>query len=64
MDTDAERLLTAREAGVVLGLKESTVRRLTARGELPTVRPTGRRTVRYRLGDLRALLAARSVGAK
>lgn len=55
-----DRLLKADEAGRVLGLKESTVRRLTYTRELPCVRPTGRRAVRYRLSDLEALLKLRS----
>ncbi len=55
-----ERLLTAEEAGRVLGLKTSTVRRMTYTKELPCVRPTGRRAVRYRLRDLEALLRKRT----
>jgi excisionase family DNA binding protein len=57
---DHDRLLNVEEAGRLLGLKPATVRRLTAAGELPLVRPTGRRAVRYRLSDLEALLRARS----
>jgi excisionase family DNA binding protein len=37
------RLLTAEEAGRFLGLKTSTVRRMTYTKELPCVRPTGKR---------------------
>jgi len=55
-----DRLLTADEAGRVLGLKPSTIRRLTYTRELPCVRPTGRRAVRYRLSDLAALVKMRS----
>ncbi len=55
-----ERLLTAAEAGRLLGLMPSTIRRMTWAGELPTVRPTGRRAVRYRLSDLEALLRMRT----
>jgi excisionase family DNA binding protein len=58
---EADRLLTASEAGRVLGLKESTIRRLTWAGQLPVVRPTGRRAVRYRLSDLEALIRLRRV---
>ena len=58
MDTD--RLLNAEEAGRFLGLKTTTIRRLTAAGELPVVRPTGRRAVRYRLHDLEELTRMRS----
>lgn len=57
---DLDRLLTADEAGQLLGLKVATIRRLTAAGELPVVRPTGRRAVRYRLRDLKALLRLRT----
>ncbi len=55
-----ERLLTAAEAGHILGLKTSTIRRLTYTKELPCVRPTGRRAVRYRLSDLQDLIRMRS----
>jgi excisionase family DNA binding protein len=57
---DAERLVNAEEAGRLLGLKVATIRRLTAAGELPVVRPTGRRAVRYRVRDLEALTRMRS----
>jgi len=57
---DADRLVTAEEAGHFLGLKVATIRRMTAAGELPVVRPTGRRAVRYRLRDLVALTQMRS----
>lgn len=59
-ETTLDRLLTAEEAGKVLGLKTSTVRRLTYTRELPVVTPTGKRAVRYRLRDLEALLRMRS----
>lgn len=55
-----DRLLTADEASRVLGLKVTTIRRLTYTHELPVVRPTGRRAVRYRLSDLEALMKMRS----
>jgi excisionase family DNA binding protein len=57
---DRERLVTADEAAHYLGLKVSTIRRLTIRGELPVVRPTGRRAVRYRLQDLEDLARMRT----
>lgn len=60
-DTDiTDRLLTAMEAGALLGLKTSTVRKLTYTRELPCVRPTGKRCVRYRRKDLEALLTMRT----
>ncbi len=55
-----DRLLTAKETAEFLGLELSTVRKLTYRRELPVVRPTGRRAVRYRLRDLQDLLRMRS----
>ena len=55
-----DRLLTAKEAAEFLGLELSTVRKLTYRKELPVVRPTGRRAVRFRLRDLQDLLRMRS----
>ena len=59
-----DRLLNAEEAAGHLGLKVSTVRRLTYTRELPCVHPTGRRAVRYRLSDLEALLRMRSQPAR
>ena len=46
-----DRLLTADEAAKFLGLKTSTVRRLTSTRELPVVRPTGKGPVCYGLQD-------------
>jgi excisionase family DNA binding protein len=43
MNETVDRLLTAEEAGKFLGLKTSTVRRMTYTRELPCVRPTGKR---------------------
>lgn len=59
-DVKFEKLLNAEEAGQFLGLKESTIRRLTYTRELPCVHPTGRRAVRYKVSDLEALLRMRS----
>ncbi len=64
MGDTVERLLTAEEAGQFLGLKTSTIRRLTYTREIPCVHPTGRRAVRYRLRDLEALLRMRSQPAR
>ncbi len=61
---EMDRLVTAEEAGRFLGLKTATVRRMTYTRELPVVRPTGRRAVRYRLRDLEALLRMRSQPAR
>lgn len=60
MNETIDRLLTAEEAGKFLGLKTSTVRRMTYTRELPCVRPTGRRCIRYRVRDLEALLRMRT----
>lgn len=59
-DEIQDRLLTAAEAGRFLGLQTSTIRRMTSAGQLPFVRPTGRRAVRFRHRDLDALLRMRS----
>ncbi len=64
MGDTMDQLLTAAEAGRLLGLKISTVRRLTHTRDLPCVRPTGRRCVRYRLSDLQALIRMRSQPAR
>lgn len=53
-------LLDAEGAAEVLGLKVSTIRLMTCKKEIPCVRPTGRRLVRYRLADLEALLRKRT----
>jgi len=59
-----DRLVDAETAGALLGLKLGTIRKLTRCGELPAVYPTGRRTVRYRLKDLEALVRMRSAPAR
>ena len=61
---DVEKLLNAEEAAAFLGLKVSTIRRLTYTREIPCVHPTGRRAVRYKLSDLEALLRTRSQPAR
>ena len=55
-----DRLLTAPEAAEFLGLRLATIRKLTYRRQLPVVRPTGRRTVRYRLSHLERLIKERT----
>lgn len=59
-----DRLLTAEECGRLLGLKTSTIRRLTWRRELPCVHVTGRRCVRYSLAAMQALIKARTRPAR
>ncbi len=63
-DGKTEELVDAEGAARILGLKVSTVRRLTYTRELPVVRPTGRRAVRYRVRDLHDLLRMRSQPAR
>lgn len=58
------RLMDAGEAAEYLGLTVATIRKMTYRRELPFLRPTGRRTVRYRLNDLAALVRMRSQPAR
>lgn len=60
MENSADELVTAETAGRILGLKTSSIRRMTHKRELPCVRPTGRRAVRYRRRELEALLRART----
>lgn len=64
MGDTTDQLLTAEEAGRLLRLKTSTIRRLTHTRELPCCRPTGKRCVRYRLSDLQALIRMRSQPAR
>ncbi len=52
-----ERLLTIDQVGERLGLRPATVRAMIRRGRLTVVRPTGRRAVRVRDDDVRALIA-------
>lgn len=56
-----DQLVGAAVAATLLGLKVSTIRKLTLKGELPAVYPTGRRAVRYRVKDIEALVRMRSV---
>lgn len=51
-------MLTAQEAGELLGLRPETVRAMGRDGKLPVVHPTGKRTVRYRYSDVMALVKA------
>ena len=62
MDTD--KLVDANEAAELLGLKVSTIRRLTYEKRISCVRPTGRRCVRYRQSDLEALIRERHQPAR
>jgi excisionase family DNA binding protein len=64
MQDGHDRLLTTQEAGEFLGLKTSTIRRLTYARELPVVRPTGRRAVRHRLWDQEGLASLMSPGVQ
>jgi hypothetical protein len=56
----SDHLVNADEAARILGLKVATIRKLTYTRELSCVRPTGRRCVRYRVGDLTDLIRRRT----
>lgn len=56
---DLGRLLTAEEVAELFGLSLSAIRLMTRRRELPIVRVTGRRSVRYPLVELQRLLHER-----
>lgn len=64
MSDTTDQLLTAEECARLLGLKVSTIRRLTHTRELPCVKVTGRRAVRYALSDLQSLIRMRSQPAR
>lgn len=57
-----DRLLTPREVAEVLAQHVNTVKRLPST-DLPYYQVGSRRDRRYRLGDVRAYLAARRVGS-
>ncbi|MEC4890628.1 MAG: helix-turn-helix domain-containing protein [Nitrospira sp.] len=60
MPDQEDQLFTNVEAAHFLGLMPGTIRKMTWAGELPAVRPTGKRAVRYRRSDLEALLRMRT----
>lgn len=60
MSDGLDHCVKAEEAAKILGLKIATIRRMTYTRELPCVRPTGKRAVRYRRSDLEKLLQMRS----
>ena len=51
-----DRLLTPREAGEMLGVKLSTIRKWTSDRKLPVCHPGGGRAARYRLSELLRLI--------
>jgi len=55
-----DELLTAAEAAEFLGLRLATIRKLTYRRQLPVIRPTGRRAVRFRRSHLEKVLKERT----
>lgn len=59
-----DRLLNAEEVAHLMGLRVSTIRRMTYTKTLPCVHPTGKRAVRYRESDIDALLRMRSQPAR
>jgi excisionase family DNA binding protein len=56
-------LLTAHEVADVLGVGLRTIRRMVRRGELPIVR-IGRRSIRFRPEDIKALIERGYVSQK
>jgi excisionase family DNA binding protein len=50
--TAEDRLITARDAAAILGLSETSVRRLAADHRLPSVRPFGLRARRFRASEV------------
>jgi hypothetical protein len=60
--TDEDRSIATREAAPLVGLTPLGLADLRRRGGGPPFYRVGKRAVRYRLGDLRAWVAARTVG--
>jgi hypothetical protein len=61
---DNDRSLDTHAAARLLGLSPLGLADLRRKGGGPPFYRVGRRAVRYRLGDLRAWIAARTVGAR
>ena len=59
---DRERALTTCQAGELIGLATITLAQMRARGDGPRFFRVGKRTIRYRLGDVLAYRDARSAG--
>ena len=57
--TESDRLLNVKEVAAFLHVAEVTVRRMTARGDLPCYRVGNRHERRFRLRDLEAYLERR-----
>ncbi len=55
-----DHLVNAESAAKILGLQVSSIRKLTYLRQIPCVRPTGRRCVRYRVSDLLDLIRRRT----
>ena len=55
-----DKLVDAKQVAELWGLKPATIRKMTYRGEIPCVRITGRRCVRYRLSTIMKLIEMRS----
>jgi excisionase family DNA binding protein len=51
-----DKLYTVAEVAELLGYSTRTVYLLTARGDIPVIRPTGGRTIRIRQRDLQRWL--------
>jgi len=61
--TDEDRSVDTRGAAGLLGLTPLGLADMRRRGGGPPFYRVGKRAVRYRLGDLRAWVAARTIGA-
>jgi len=59
---ESDRMLTTKEAASLLGVGTSMLERLRWMGEGPPwIRPTGRRVVRYRQGDIQSWIDSHRV---
>jgi excisionase family DNA binding protein len=56
---ERDRLLPIDEAATLLALRVSTLRKMVLMRQIPVVRITGKRAVRFRLSDLQSLIEMR-----
>ena len=62
VSTDDDRSVDTHEAARVLGLSTFGLAEIRRKGGGPPFFRIGKRVIRYRLGDVRAWIAARTVG--
>jgi len=60
MQDQIDELLTVDQAGRFLGLKPATIRRMVWDGQLPVIRPTANRAIRFSRKDLESLVRMRT----